>query len=67
MNNNLASNAAHRSLSLSSGFLVMDLSAGDYLEVFAYVDCTSPPAGFPTISSATNAKLCFLSGMRIAE
>jgi hypothetical protein len=67
MNNNLASNAAHRSLGLSSGFFVMDLSAGDYLEVFAYIDCTSPPSGFPTISSATNAKLCFLSGMRIAE
>tara|TARA_R100001480_G_scaffold19675_2_gene29275 strand:- start:588 stop:1184 length:597 start_codon:yes stop_codon:yes gene_type:complete len=65
INNNLASNAAHRSLSLSSGFLVMDLSAGDYLEVFAYIDCTSPPSGFPRISSDTNAKLCFLSGMRI--
>ena len=67
INNDLASYASHRSLSLSSGFLVMDLSAGDYLEVFAYIDCTSPPAGFPTISSDTNSKGCFLSGMRIAE
>ena len=65
INNNLASNAAHRSLGLSSGFLVMDLVAGDYLEVFAYIDCTSPPSGFPTISSDTNGKDCFLSGMRI--
>ena len=45
----------------------MDLSAGDYLEVYAYIDCTSPPSGFPRISSDANNKLCFLSGMKIIE
>jgi len=66
VNNNLASNAAHRSINVNRS-AILDLSVGDYLEVFGYIACTSPAAGFPTFEGGSTAKSTFMGGYKIIE
>jgi len=64
MNNNLASNASHRSLNINRT-VILDLTAGDYLEVYAYIDCDVPPTNFPTLEGGSTAKSTFMGGYKL--
>jgi hypothetical protein len=66
VNNNLASNAAHRSINVNRS-VILDLSVGDYLEVFGYISCTSPASGFPTFEGGSTTKNTFMGGYKIIE
>ena len=66
VNNNLASNASHRSINVNRS-VSLDLSVGDYIEVYGYIDCTSPASGFPTFEGGATTKNTFLSGQKIIE
>ena len=66
VNNNTASVAAHRSINVNRS-VSLDLSVGDYIEVYGYIDCTSPASGFPTFEGGATTKNTFLSGQKIIE
>jgi len=66
VNNNTISNASHRAITVSRT-AILDLSASDYIEVYAYVDCDTPPTNFPQLEGGSTVKDTFLTGYKIIE
>jgi hypothetical protein len=64
INNNTLSVAGHRSLIITRSICI-ELAVGDYLEVYAYVACDSPPTNFPQLESASNTQNTFMSGYKL--